>query len=87
MRTTLNDIQFAYQKQAERLQNLSANTRVLEEENNRLQSVLGGYKDREEIVVKKPKLIQRRANDAVVKLMREYERATCSDKGCGKDSN
>lgn len=85
--TTLTSLQENQQNQAVRLENMMGASRVLQEENNRLQRELGGYKSREEIVIKKPKLIERRANDAVDKLMCDYARATSEDTDCGEDNN
>lgn len=74
--TELADTRNSFQNQALRLETLSTNTIALEQENNRLQSELEGYKDREDVVKAKPTLVERRANLATKRLMCEYARAT-----------
>ncbi|QDP59472.1 MAG: hypothetical protein GOVbin4162_46 [Prokaryotic dsDNA virus sp.] len=74
-------MQERYENQSLRLEKLSGDSRVLQETNNRLRNELGGYKDREKVVLAKPELIERRTNDAVHKLVREYECST-STTGC-----
>ncbi len=81
LQSTMQDLQNNFERQALRLEKLSGDSRVLQEINNQLRNELGGYKDREKVVVAKPELIQRRTNDAVDKLMREYECST-SATGC-----
>ena len=76
----------SFQNQAVALDVALTNSRVAEEEKNRLQSVLEGYKDRVSVVKAKPKLIERRANAAIDSLMQQYRCATTNesseDSGC-----
>lgn len=78
---TLNYIQNAYEKQAESLQSHLTNARVLEEENKRLRGVLERYKDREEVVKTKPKLIERRANIATTNIVQQYRCVSAAESG------
>lgn len=77
----LNYIQNAYEKQVESLQSLQTNARVLEEENKRLRGVLERYKDREEVVKAKPKLIERRANIATANIVQQYRCVSAAESG------
>ena len=77
----LNYIQNSYEKQAESLQSLQTNARVLEEENKRLRGVLERYRDREEVVKAKPKLIERRANIATTNIVQQYRCISAAESG------
>lgn len=77
----LNYIQNAYEKQVESLQSLQTNARVLEEENKRLRGVLERYRDREEVVKAKPKLIERRANIATANIVQQYRCVSAAESG------
>lgn len=78
---TLNYIKNAYEKQVESLQSLQTNARVLEEENKRLRGVLERYRDREEVVKAKPKLIERRANIATANIVQQYRCISAAESG------
>jgi hypothetical protein len=72
------------ERQAQRLQSLSRDSRVAQEENNRLNQLLEGYKGNEQIAIDNPEDIERRANDAIHNLMREYECSTGNIRSCPK---
>jgi hypothetical protein len=80
----LEDTFLRAERQAQRLQNLSRDTRVAQEENNRLNQILEGYKGNEQIAIDNPEDIERRANDAIHNLMREYECSTGNIRSCPK---
>jgi hypothetical protein len=46
------------------------------EESNRLESILEGYRNREETIIKKPALVESRINAGVSDILQSFERET-----------
>lgn len=70
------------------IQQYMANNRTLAEANATLNATLEGYKQREEVVIARPGLVERRANSAVSQLMLDYACTTgATNRNCPEDDN